>query len=231
MSGARTPAEPRWVLLRRRAALGLHVLFQLLVVLGSQGPWYQPMLSGRPVGDPVTGRSFVLHPQRPAQAETREAAGKGEEVVTVGSGAPRPRAAERPLAADVDALPAPGVTNQPGFLATVALLGAIVAFFFTSYDLVAGKDLQLPTLIVSALVTACAFTAFQEVRASQALLDEILRDVHQAGGGGGSSVEERLIPGLRVCWGAALFLAAAPQMLLVSLYLTFIAQRQPAERS
>lgn len=218
----RRPVEPRGVLVRRRAALGLHIALQALVVVGSQGPWYQPTLSGKPVGDPVTGRDFVLHEDRPAPARSEQA------VVTIGSGARAP-VREQELDLTDEAPPRePGPSERAGFLATLALLGAIAAFFFTSYDLVAGRDLQLMPLLASLLVTWCAWTAFQQVRSSQSLLDDVLRGVNLAGGGEDPAAA-RLIPGLHMCWGAALFLAAAPQMLLVSLYLTFIAQRQPAE--
>lgn len=225
MSG-QAPKEPAGPLFRRRIALGLHLVFQLLVVIGSQGPWYQPTLGGRDLGDQVTGRSFVIRREAPALPSRVEGA-----AVVVGE--------EEPAE--------PAVWERPGFLGTTALLAAVLAFFFVSYDLVTGSRTPWPALLASLVVVGCAWVAYRQVASSQALLDDVIREVKEAGlapvdsGGPGPALaapvpvpslalEARTIPGLRLCWGAALFLAAAPQLLIVSLYLTFISKPKPAER-
>lgn len=220
MSGQAPDKEPAGPRFRRRIALGLHLVFQLLVVIGSQGPWYQPTLGGRDLGDQVTGRSFVIRREAPAL--------------------PSPRVEGAPVVVGEEEPAEPAVWERPGFLGITALLAAVVAFFFVSYDLVTGSRTPWPALLASLVVVSCAWVAYRQVASSQALLDDVIREVKAAGtapvGSGAPApapvpaLEARTIPGLRLCWGAALFLAAAPQLFIVSLYLTFIAKPKPAER-
>ena len=233
-------SEPRGVAFRRRVALGVHILFQILVVVGSQGPWYQPTFGGQPLGDPIVGGEFVLRlgmERAPIGLKPRGAAAATSSVGAAGSATGAP-AVELPAPAGalIDASqpaerPEPPFWQRPGFLASVVMLSAIVAFFFTSYDLVADQDIQLPPLLATLVILGAAGLAYTSLLHSTETLDSVIRDVHAAGsasGTGAAPIELPRLYGLKPAWGASVFMAAAIPMLLCSLYLTFIAQRQRA---
>ena len=144
----------------------------------------------------------------------------------------------------------PGFFSEPGRLAAFALLAAIGAFFFASFDLVADADIQLPILLCSLLVCLAAWLAFDGIYLSQATLGDIIEEVERARGfdaavGGAATVDSGVaavdsadrvslaarLPRLRLEWGSALIFAAAPLMALLSTYLTFFAARTTPERS
>jgi hypothetical protein len=234
-----TQAEPRGVLFRRRVALGLHILFQVLVVIGVLGPWYQPTMGGMPFGDPVVGSEFVLRLGMERVYGERKGPVAATSVSSTGTGAPAtppPREVEgQPLeeAIDPPAPKEPAVWQRPGFLANLVLLAAVVAFFFTSYDLVADQDLQLAPFLCTLVIFGAAGLAYASLLHSTELLDSVIKEVGAAGkAGGGTSapIELRLLPGLKPSWGASVFMAAAIPMLLCSIYLTFVARRQPREK-
>lgn len=218
-------ASQRHVLRRRRWLLGLHILFQACVVIGTQGPWYTAVHKDKDLFT-VGGRDYALQDAPPEPAAT-----DGIEGVT-----------QLDTAEQAEAPPEPGFFAEPGRLAAFALLAAIGAFFFASFDLVADADIQLPVLLCSLLVCLAAWFAFDGIYLSQATLGEIIAEVERARGfdpgadgvaavsSDSASLASRL-PSLRLEWGSALIFAAAPLMALVSIYLTFFAARTTPERS
>lgn len=190
-------------LFRRRVALGVHLALQACVLVGSQGPWWDVLVGGEAVA-------------RHAGYDAARAAG--------GAGAMEP-------------------------IAAVAALAAIVAFFFASYDLVADADLQAPVFAASVVACVAAGVLVHRVLVAEdelhEIAEEVLRaDVDRALQGGvapvGSSdaasvtsssddplARLRTSFSLRPAWGMALLVAAAPLMVLVSVYLTFFAERAP----
>lgn len=153
-------------------------------------------------------------------------------------------------------LPEPPFWERPGFLAHTALFAAIGAFFFASYDLVADADIQAPILVASVVVAVAAGGFAAALEGPRGTLEEVVEEVEAAGlqarlaevqAAGAAAVTsgaaatsdpdsdsdsdedplERLLPGIRLGWGSALLLSAAPFMLVVSIYLTFIAERAP----
>lgn len=223
----------RIALRRRRWLLGLHILFQACVVIGSQGAWYTAVHKDKELFT-VEGPDYALNEDRPQPGATDGI--EGARVVN----AP----------AQVEAPSEPGFFSEPGRLAALAMFAALGAFFFASFDLVADANIQLPILICSLLVCLAAWFAFDGIYLSQATLGEIIEEVERARGfdsavGGAAAVDsgvaavssaERVslaarLPRLRLEWGSALIFAAAPLMTLLSIYLTFFAARTTPERS
>lgn len=190
-------------LFRRRVALVVHLALQACVVVGSQGPWWDVLVGG--------------------EAVARHA---GYDAARTASGA----GAMEPVAA-------------------VAALAAIVAFFFASYDLVADADLQAPVFAASVVALVAAGVLVHRVLVAEdelhEIAEEVLRaDVGRALQGGVAPVATsdaaavtsgsddplarlRTSFSLRPAWGMALLVAATPLMVLVSVYLTFFAERAP----
>lgn len=122
-------------------------------------------------------------------------------------------------------------------LAALAAFAAIVAFFFASYDLVADADLQLPVLFASMVIVVCAAFLIHRVVVAPQTIEHITEEVMRAGqpaaDGTVAPVDsndplQRLrvsMPTLKPAWGLSLLVAAAPLMLLLSVYLTFFAER------
>ncbi|MBX3466202.1 MAG: hypothetical protein KF878_04805 [Planctomycetes bacterium] len=202
----RAPVAPSpGVLLRRRAALAVHLGLQGCVLVGSQGPWWDLLVDGQ-------------HLARHAGYDAARAA---------------------PM--------------EP--LAFIAALAAIVAFFFASYDLVADADIQAPVLAASLVALAAAGALVHRVVATQDAIFGTARDVAQAQLRAARVDSSRSAEGaapagdvaavdtqaasrdplavlarnltLKPAWGMALLVAAAPLQVLVSLYLTFFAERAP----
>ncbi len=193
-------------LFRRRVALGLHLAFEACVVVGSQGPWWHVI---------VGGEAVARH-------------------------------------AGYDAARAPAM--EP--LAALAALAGIVAFFFASYDLVADADLQAPLLVASVVACVAAGAVAHRVLVAEDDLREITEEVLRADvargldrpaassaaadaapvassdpaavTSGGEDPLERLSAAfsLRPAWGMALMTAAAPLMVVVSVFLTSFAARE-----
>lgn len=120
-------------------------------------------------------------------------------------------------------------------LAAVTALAAVVAFFFASFDLAADADLQRPILAASLVVLVCAGVLLHDVKFEPDTLTSVIEEVERAGlppggdvapvtSGGGLSIRDFT---LKPCWGLALVVAAAPLMVLVSVYLTFLIERAP----
>jgi hypothetical protein len=120
-------------------------------------------------------------------------------------------------------------------LAAVTAFAALAAFFFASYDLAADADLQLPILLASAVVLVCAGVLLHDVKFEPDTLLSVIDEVERAGLPPGGDVAPVTSEGglhlrdftLKPCWGLALVVAAAPLMVLVSLYLTFLIERAP----
>jgi hypothetical protein len=178
------PTLPPAALLRRRAALGVHVALEAAVLVGAQGPWWEVWLGA--------SRTFVQLGYDPART---------------------------------------GAALDPW--AAAAGLAALVAFFFASYDLVADDDLQAPILLASVVVLVVAARLLYTVAVDAHTVERVLDEVRAAGDiaavatSGAPSPAERLTPVLKTRWGLALVVAAAPLLVLVSVYLTFFAQRAP----
>lgn len=132
--------------------------------------------------------------------------------------------------------PTRAVPMEP--LAGLAAVAAIVAFFFASYDLVADATIQLPILFASLVIVVSAGFLLHRVAVAPQTIEEITEEVMRAGdssspGGAVAPVDssdplQRLrlsLPSLKPAWGLSLLVAAAPLMLLLSVYLTFFAER------
>jgi len=183
---------------RRRWLLGLSLFLQLLCVVGALGPWWQPLAGGSPFG----------------------AAYHGHDPVT---GAFDP-------------------------WASTVVLSCVVAFFFTSYDLVADEDIQLPIFLASLVVLGAAGKVFYRAYSDPSTIEQVVDEVLRAGQASGytaavdsggvasprpapATVATRqdplalLAPGIRYQWGLALFVSAAPLLVIVSAAMTFLLQR------
>jgi hypothetical protein len=108
-----------------------------------------------------------------------------------------------------------GSETTPG---RIVFLATLLAFFFTSYDLVANADYQLVPLLASAVAFGAAALALYTIYWNPDTLDQFVqfavavkRDAHSAR--------------LRVCPGLILSLVAAFDMLVASIYLTVFAAR------
>lgn len=135
--------------------------------------------------------------------------------------------------------PTRAVPMEP--LAGLAAVAAIVAFFFASYDLVADATIQLPILFASLVILVSAGSLLHRVAVAPQTIEEITEEVMRAGdskspgspGGAVAPVDssdplQRLrlsLPSLKPAWGLSLLVAAAPLMVLLSVYLTFFAER------
>lgn len=122
----------------------------------------------------------------------------------------------------------------------VAVGGALLAFFFASYDLVADADLQRPILACSLVVLVAAGVVFHRGYVNPATIEDIVHEVTtaelkagaaRAPGGAVAPVDSASDPLTRAPlrmqyrWGLALFVAAAPLLVVISIYLTFLAPR------
>lgn len=131
-----------------------------------------------------------------------------------------------------------GVIESPWV--AVAVGGALLAFFFASYDLVADADLQRPILACSAVVLVAAAVVFHRGYVNPATIEDIVHEVTsaelradaaRAPGGAVAPVDSAADPLVRhplrmeYRWGLALFVAAAPLLVALSAYLTFLAPR------
>lgn len=192
-------------LFRRRVALGAHLALEACVVAGSQGPWWDVFVNGERVMRHVgydAGRAAPMEP-----------------------------------------------------LAAIAALAGIVAFFFASYDLVADADLQAPVLVASLVACVAAGALAHRVLVAEDTIKEIAEEVVRADvrrelragdaapvatSGGAAGVAPvttaapgddpmaalvRALPTVKPAWGMALLVAAAPLMVVVSVYLTFLTER------
>lgn len=122
-------------------------------------------------------------------------------------------------------------------VAAVAAVAGVVVLFFASYDLASGADLQAPILGASIAALVCAGVLIHGVKFEPDTLRAVLDEVDRAGlppgaeiapvdSGARSRISVRDFT-LEPCWGLALVVAAAPLMVVVSLYLTFVAERAP----
>ncbi len=197
----RAPRVQPGDLRRRRWLLGLHLFLQLLCVVGALGPWWQPLAAGSPFGSAYHGHD-----------------------------------------------PATGAFDP---WATAAVLSCAVAFFFASYDLVADADLQLPVFLASLVTLGAAGAVFYRAYSDPSTLEQVVDEVLRAGqapgvtapvdSGGVASSQPApaavsgartdplslLAPGIRYLWGLALFVSAAPLLVVVSAVLTFLLHRSP----
>jgi hypothetical protein len=220
-------AAQRLALRKRRWLLAVHILFQVCVVVGSQGPWYTALHGDKELWT-VSGPEFSARAEAKPEPKPLDGVEGARLLNTSREPAPEPE---------------PGFFETPGRLSFLALFAAIGAFFFASFNLVADADFQWPTLICSALVCLAAGLAFHGIYSPQSTLSDVISEVESArvAGAGGDpastapvtsdaleqpSLLDRL-PRLRLGWGVSLLLAAAPLMLLVSVYLTFFAARTP----
>lgn len=136
-------------------------------------------------------------------------------------------------------------TGAGDWRGSLGLGACIVAFFFASYDLVADADFQLPVLLASLVALGAAGKVFYDVYGSDQLLASVVEDVERArllgratDPSGVAAVTSAAaadplrgaLPGLRFRWGFAAFLSGALCMVLVSSYLTFVAERDREER-
>lgn len=183
---------------RRRWLLGVHLLLQLLCVAGALGPWWQPLAGGTPFGAAYHGHD-----------------------------------------------PATGAFDP---WATVTVFACAAAFFFASYDLVADEDIQLPVFLASLVVLGAAGAVFYRAYSDPSTLEQVVDEVLRAGQASGytaavdsggvaspqpaaATVATRkdplalLAPGIRYLWGLALFVSAAPLLVVVSALLTFLLHR------
>lgn len=194
----RARGEDPVTLLRRRVALAAHLLLEACVVAGSQGPWWEVLVGGEAVARHAGYDAARAAPMEP--------------------------------------------------LAAAAALAGIVAFFFASYDLVADADLQAPILAASVVACVAAgalahrvFVAEDDLRriaeevmrtdVTRALADPapVATSAPAAPTSGSDDPLARLHStfAIRPAWGLALLVAAAPLMVVVSVYLTFFAERAP----
>lgn len=188
---------------RRRWLLGLHLLLQALCVIGALGPWWQPLAGGGPFGSAYHGHD-----------------------------------------------PTTGAFDP---WASAAVLSCAVAFFFASYDLVSDADLQLPVFLASLVVLGAASAVFYRAYSDPSTLEQVVDEVLRAGqasgytaavdSGGVASPQPApatvasapgrqdplslLAPGIRYLWGLALFVSAAPLLVVVAAVLTFVLPRSP----
>lgn len=119
---------------------------------------------------------------------------------------------------------------------TVAVLAALLAFFFASYDLVADADLQRPIFACSLVALVAAGSVFHRAYVHPSTLEDIVAEVTAADlkaappGGVVAPVDSsdplvRNALRMEYRWGLALFVAAAPLLVVLSAYLTFLAPR------
>jgi hypothetical protein len=128
-------------------------------------------------------------------------------------------------------------------LAALAALCGIVAFFFASYDLVADANIQAPIFIASAVIVVAAAVLIHRVVVAPQTIEDITEEVMRAGppaaDGTVAPVDSNdplqrfrmSMPTLKPAWGLSLLVAAAPLMLLLSVYLTFFAKERASESS
>jgi hypothetical protein len=122
-------------------------------------------------------------------------------------------------------------------LAALAAFAGIVAFFFASYDLVADANLQAPIFAASLTIVVAAGVLLHRVTVAPQTIEEITEEVLRAAPPSPDGVVapvdsndplRRLqlsLPALKPAWGLSLLVAAAPLMLILSVYLTFFAER------
>jgi len=194
-------------LFRRRVALALYCAFLLLCGLGAQvGPWWDTYVGEKQIGETMSGRDFLAHSYEALEGE------------------PDPN---DPLAKyrrkRIE-------TPKPLIPANAAALLCVVAFLIASYDLVADADVQLPTFLISLGIAGIAGYVGYRVWQDNSVLDEVLRGqlLEQMKTG---NKPDQTLPRWVPRWGYALFLSAAPVLLLTSTYLTFVADRGGGEKS
>lgn len=132
--------------------------------------------------------------------------------------------------------PARATPMEP--LAALAALAGIVAFFFASYDLVADANLQAPIFAASLTIVVAAGVLLHRVTVAPQTIEEITEEVLRAGPPSPDGVVAPVdsandpllrfrsaLPALKPAWGLSLLVAAAPLMLILSVYLTFFAER------
>jgi hypothetical protein len=136
--------------------------------------------------------------------------------------------------------------DPKAFQSAYMSVAALIAFFFTSYDLVTGSDIQWPPLLASAFALGCAaevtykVTSGSDVIYANYLLVEQAKEhrreadranVAPVGSDGTAAVasgsEATKEPPLKLSidWGLRMALFGTFFMVLVSSYLTFFARR------
>lgn len=216
----------------RRWTLGSYLCVVVLCLIGSQGPWYQAQVGEKAIGEAVWGTDFRWN-TRATEFDAALSRLEGDSVASLTT-------AEAGLALeDLDAEPPPpGFWERPGFHAHATLWCCLAALFFAGYNLASNATLDLPVLIVSALLAVAVGSAFYALSVAPSTLRRVIEQVTLAGGagagaGGVASVDSSTLPGLlttvsmRFCWGAALMGASAPLLVLNSLLLTFFLKRKP----
>ncbi len=211
-----SPGE-RWSLFKRRIALGLYLAFVLTAAVGSQGPWWQVWntISDKPIkSKPDYGDDYARWSWVPS---------------------------------DDPANPTIQVENalRP---AVVALLACAVGFFFASYNLVADQNIQIPLLLAALTLAGTGIYVFYDFSEKQSIIKDVIENAEAArvkrelaaiplSGDGVAPVASATKTKVNIAnalvirfhWGLALFLSSSMVLVIDSIYMTFVARRNPAE--
>ncbi|RMG15711.1 MAG: hypothetical protein D6731_07750 [Planctomycetota bacterium] len=210
----------RWVLRKRRLALGLYLLFLAAALVGSQGPWWRVTARGQPVTDgPKMGNDvgrFSFEPSDdPARPTVRREHLLRPAVVAALACVVAFFFASYDLVADAD-------YQLPILLATLVLCGVGAKVFYDVwYDQRVIKDFVL-------VFEARRLGPALERPGNVAAVDSANPTAPPAQDG---ELPPSATLALEFEWGLALFLSSSLVLFLDSLYLTFFAERRLAEVS
>jgi hypothetical protein len=195
--------EGRWLLKKRRIALGLYLAFLAACVVGTQGPWWQVVIQGKPLPAKYGGdvdRFVWVETDDPAQPQVQREVFWRKSVLAVCACVVAFFFASYNLVADTD-------LQAPVLVASLAVCGVAAWSFYDIY------------------VDQSVIEEFVEVVESRRVHSQL-----QAGAELAGDAPERKLS-LRLLWGLALFVSASLVMLVDSLYMTFVAQRTLGESS
>jgi len=187
---------------RRRIATGLYLLLLGSAFVGVRwGAWYRIFVEERQIGETMTGHEYLRWSDVPAV--------EGEEPLTLQERYTR------------------HMTENTLRPYTLTLMACLLAAFFASYNLASGARIELPVLSSTVALVGIGVFVIHRIHTDQSIFMEVARLTAKPGGGQGPLK----IPVLRFGWGLSLFVASSLVMLILSVYLTFLAPRASVEKT
>ncbi|MCO5169376.1 MAG: hypothetical protein M9894_23785 [Planctomycetes bacterium] len=203
------PAAAPGALLRRRAALGVHLALQGCVLVGSQGPWWDVLVDGERLARHAGYDAARAAPMEPVAFMAAVAA-----IVAFFF-------ASYDLVADADIQ---GPVLAASLVALVAA-GALVHRVLATEDAIRGTAEDVARAQVHGAVVDPSKSA--DGTSAGAAAPPAGADVAPVGTSRDPLATFARKLSLKPAWGMALLVAAAPLMVIVSLFLTFFAERAP----